>query len=143
MDGLSYKNYQERHLPLNRDALIALMVLKQKKLNSDFVFHRADGSQWKNARRIQKGFSELIKTAGLHNSDRRQNVTIHTLRHSFGSQLAIRGIPLRKIQKLMGHGKRVAVFDGSAVQSGSFNMTWAIVSDAVSPENIALPVSIS
>ena len=32
-----------------------------------------------------------------------QNCTLHTLRHSFASHLAIQGVPLMQIQKLMGH----------------------------------------
>ena len=30
-------------------------------------------------------------------------VTLHTLRHTFGSQLAIKGVPIKTIQELMGH----------------------------------------
>ena len=44
-----------------------------------------------------------MKSAELFSSNRRENVTVHTLRHTFGSQLAIQGIPLRRIQALMGH----------------------------------------
>ncbi len=35
-------------------------------------------------------------------SDRPFNITLHTLRHTFGSWLAIVGVPLRAIQKLIG-----------------------------------------
>jgi len=45
----------------------------------------------------------LVKTAGLRDPDPMRNVTIHTLRHTFGSWLALRGVPLRRIQYLMGH----------------------------------------
>ena len=38
---------------------------------------------------------------------------------------------------------RAGVLDGSAVQSGSFIITAAMVSEAVSPENSIRPVSIS
>jgi hypothetical protein len=40
---------------------------------------------------------ETVKKAGL------TNVTLHTLRHTFASQLALAGVPLRDIQELMGH----------------------------------------
>jgi len=36
-------------------------------------------------------------------SDPSFNITLHTYRHTFGSSLAIEGVPLRAIQKLMGH----------------------------------------
>jgi site-specific recombinase XerD len=32
-----------------------------------------------------------------------KNVTLHVLRHTFASQLALVGVPLRDIQELMGH----------------------------------------
>src|SRR5262249_16287065 len=42
------KNYQERHIRLNSDALVALLSMKQRKSPaSDFVFHISDGGNWK------------------------------------------------------------------------------------------------
>jgi len=43
------------------------------------------------------GFKAICKKAGL------ENITLHTLRHTFASQLALAGVPLRDIQELMGH----------------------------------------
>ena len=40
---------------------------------------------------------------GIDPKDRKNRVTIHTLRHTFASLLAISGIPLQKLQKLMNH----------------------------------------
>ncbi len=37
------------------------------------------------------------------NDEDSEKVTLHTLRHTFASQLAIAGVPLRYIQELMGH----------------------------------------
>ena len=39
----------------------------------------------------------------LNKSDRQNRVVIHTLRHTFASHLAIAGVPIQKIQKLMNH----------------------------------------
>src|SRR5207247_11120071 len=101
--GFFIKNYHERSIPLNAEGLAALMVLRQRKHpQSDFVFHRADGTPWKK-RAVQDQFSDLVKSAGLYSSNPREHVAIHSLRHTFGSQLAIRGLPLGKIQALMGH----------------------------------------
>jgi hypothetical protein len=88
------------------------MSLKQRKVTeSDFVFHREGGSRWKNARPLQKGFGENVTAAGLQSEHRRGNVTIHTLRHTFGSLLALAGVPMRKIQALMGH-KSITTTEG-------------------------------
>jgi len=51
----------------------------------------------------QHQFRECVQSTGLYSEDRTRNVTIHTLRHTFGSQLPIQGIPLRRIQELIGH----------------------------------------
>ncbi len=51
--------------------------------------------------RIKRGIRDSLRTtvakAGL------QNVTLHTLRHTFASELTIAGVPLRYVQELMGH----------------------------------------
>jgi site-specific recombinase XerD len=68
------------------------------------LFQRNDGSSWFVARRfIHEQFPAIVKAAGLHSEERTQNVTIHTMRHTFGSWLAISGVPLRRIEYLMGH----------------------------------------
>ncbi|MDY0321296.1 MAG: site-specific integrase [Arcobacteraceae bacterium] len=40
---------------------------------------------------------------GLDGDDRKNRVVIHTLRHTFASHLAIKGVPILTIQKLMNH----------------------------------------
>jgi len=99
------KNYQERHIKLNSDALVALLSMQQNRCaTADFVFHVSDGSNWKpHVRAVQRQFADLVKAAGLYHPEESKNVTIHTLRHTFGSWLALKGVPLRRIQYLMGH----------------------------------------
>lgn len=50
-------------------------------------------------------FAKVIKTLGFNDglTDRRQKVVFHTLRHTFCSWLAIRGVPLYTIGELVGH----------------------------------------
>jgi len=94
------KNYQERHIRLNSHAYTALQsMLEKRHPHSDFVFHRKDGGRWTT---IHDSFNALVRRCDLQ-ADAPFNVTLHTLRHTFGSWLAIRGVPLRAIQKLMGH----------------------------------------
>jgi len=52
---------------------------------------------------LQQQFSDLVKAAGVYDPEKSKNVTIHTLRHTFESWLALKGVPLRRIQYLMGH----------------------------------------
>jgi len=94
------KNYQQRFVPLTDDAYEALRnLLARKHPSSGFVFHKSDGSRWLD---VSNAFQSLVRRAGLK-TDPSDNVTIHTLRHTFGSWLAIAGVPMRTIQKLMGH----------------------------------------
>ncbi len=94
------KNYQERHIPLNEDAIGALRsLLARKHPGSNFVFHKRNGSRWTT---IHDSFDALVEKCKLQ-AEAPFNVTPHTLRHTFGSWLAIAGVPLRGIQKLMGH----------------------------------------
>ena len=58
----------------------------------------------KGRRLIEEGLRPILNR--LFNegvSDRKQKVVIHTLRHTFASHLAIKGVPIQIIQKLLNH----------------------------------------
>lgn len=79
------KNYQERHIQLNSQAPTALQsMLVKRHPQSDFVFHRRDGSRWTNT---HDSFDRLVQRCELQ-AEPRFNITLHTLRHTFGSWLA-------------------------------------------------------
>jgi integrase len=63
-------------------------------IENDYVFTY-------NGNRIKTDIPESLRTvvtkAGL------KGVTLHTLRHTFASQLVMAGVPLRDVQELMGH----------------------------------------
>ena len=54
--------------------------------------------------RIQPILNKLFNV-GLSTDDRKNRVVIHTFRHTFASHLAINGVPIFTIQKLMNHKK--------------------------------------
>jgi len=58
-----------------------------------------------DTRYASKTFSRVVETLGFNpeGTDERQKVVFHTLRHTFASWLAIEGVPLYTISKLMGH----------------------------------------
>jgi len=94
------KNREERHVPLTDQAYIALRsMLSRKHPQSEFVFHKKDGGRWTD---IRGSFNALVERCELK-ADPPHNITIHSLRHTFGAWLASAGVPLRSIQKLMGH----------------------------------------
>ncbi len=54
--------------------------------------------------RIQPVLNKMFNS-GLNAADSKNRVVIHTLRHSFASHLAINGVPIFTIQRLMNHKK--------------------------------------
>jgi integrase len=66
------------------------------------LFSQKNGLPFKEA---PTTFSTAVKALGLNEgvTDRRMRVVFHTLRHTFGSWLAERGVDLYTISKLMGH----------------------------------------
>ena len=52
--------------------------------------------------RLQKLFNQLFN-GGLDKNDTKNRAVVHTLRHTFASQLAISGTPIYTIQRLMNH----------------------------------------
>jgi len=59
-----------------------------------------------NIRTLRRKMSKVLNRLfndGLDKNDRKNRVVVHTLRHTFASQLAIAGTPIFTIQKLINH----------------------------------------
>jgi site-specific recombinase XerD len=69
-------------------------MLQKKHAKSDYVFHQADGLQWKS---ILESFRSLLKRCGFKRSG------VHILRHTFGAHLAQKGVDMAVIRDLLGH----------------------------------------
>jgi integrase len=57
-------------------------------------------------RRVQRKLQNILNESfniGLEKNDRKNRTVIHTLRHTFASHLAINGVPIFTIKKLMNH----------------------------------------
>lgn len=93
----SYKSRTLQLTPVLHDVLLA--ELRQRRMEEnlcEYVF------TWKGERikqDIRKSFRTALRNAELENS----GVTLHTLRHTFASQLVMAGVNLREVQQLMGH----------------------------------------
>jgi len=66
------------------------------------IFPDANG---KKQRRISPTFARIVKELGFNQdaNDDRQKIVFHSLRHTFGSQLAMNGVSLQVIKELLGH----------------------------------------
>ena len=92
------KNYRSRTLQLTPVLYEVLKVHRQLylelRIQNDYVF-TYQGNRIKTD--ICASLGTVMKKAGL------TDVTLHTLRHTFASQLVMAGVSLMEVQKLMGH----------------------------------------
>lgn len=82
------KNGRPRHIPLNPVALQAF---------SDILARRTDGPMVVDIKSPRAWFEAAVSECGI------KDFRWHDLRHTFGSRLAMAGVPIRAIQELMGH----------------------------------------
>jgi len=88
------KGGKRREVPLNTQAIAALdLWLEVRNSDSDYLFPTKDRMK---RQLVEFHLSELGKRLGFR-------LTPHLLRHTFGKNLADKGIPLDRIAKLMGH----------------------------------------
>lgn len=83
------KNGAMRHLPLNGSALHALVELRARNEDSEFVCG--------GLRNARHWFEPAVDAAGL------KDFTWHCLRHTFASRLVMAGVDIRTVAELMGH----------------------------------------
>ena len=81
------------HLPIPRRLLTFLRLARKRGTDLGYVVHR-DGAQLDN---MKRAFNTACADAGL------DDVTPHTLRHTCGTWMAQRGVPLDKIGGWLGH----------------------------------------
>lgn len=87
------KGNRERYIPL--DAALRDALYRRRK-SAGYVFVDASGQPF-NEPRLNRWLTSACKKAGL------RRITWHVLRHTFASQLAMKGVPLHIVQTLLGH----------------------------------------
>ena len=115
---LETKNTEARTAYIT-DGLIEIFKAKRRGLPHEYIFpqelKRGNGKIIFEKNPLKKKFTigntyrRIVKEIGLNDDvvDSRYKVCFHTLRHTFGSWLAIRGESLQTIGELMGH-KRIS-----------------------------------
>lgn len=90
---------QDRPIPLNDDAIIALNTLKIATGKSKYVLATKDGKR-KSARDIDKLVRRVILRAGFPED---KVYGPHSLRHTFATLLLMSGIDVKIVSELLGH----------------------------------------
>jgi len=86
----------------------------------------------------RKTFARIIERAGL------KRIRFHDVRHSFASQLVIRGEPIVHVQKLLGHAsvqmtERYAHLAPEATRESVKALAAGLVLDDGSPDTVVVP----
>ena len=92
-DIVSPKNNRIRHIPLVQETH---RLLHRKKREVGYVFTDARGRPFHHGR-LSSELEKVCKKAGM------RRITWHILRHTFATQLAMKGVPLHVVQALLGH----------------------------------------
>jgi integrase len=87
------KNNRIRSIPLDADLY---EILYRKRKSTGYVFTNAKGRPL-NHSWLSYHLCNLCTRAGL------RRISWHTLRHTFASHLAMKGVPLNTVQALLGH----------------------------------------
>ncbi len=89
----STKSNRIRYIQMTSDVYASLLRRKKSK---GFVF-ADDLENHFSIRRLNDGLDQVCRKAGF------RKITPHILRHTFASQLAMKGAPIQAIQGLLGH----------------------------------------
>jgi len=86
-----------RHVVLTEEGQNLFASLTAGKLGDDLLFARADGGRWGNSHQLRP-MLEACDRAKI-----KPAVSFHVLRHTHGSTLAMRGVPMGVIAEQLGH----------------------------------------
>jgi integrase/recombinase XerC len=96
-NGFQTKTHQDKTLPLNEKALAVLISINHKNKNG-LIFTRNKIKL--NVDYVSKQFKKAIRETKLN-----QNLHLHSLRHSFASNLVAKGASLYHVSKLLSHSR--------------------------------------
>jgi len=100
-DDLHTKNKRTRTIPVCNILYIELEQLQNTDDVDSYVFSKSNGFRF-NRDYVSRAFKKTVRKASLS-----EKIHFHTLRHSFASNLALKGVPLIVIKELLGHSSIV------------------------------------
>ena len=90
------KSGHPRHIPLNGEGVAFFARVAAGRIADKRMFLREDGEPWGPSHQHRR-LSDAAKAANI------TDVSFHILRHSYGSALAMRAVPMSVIAKVLGH----------------------------------------
>ena len=90
------KNGEARHVLLNAEGTRFFVQLTDGKSSKEHMFLRLNGKTWKDSEQ-KRPMDAACESAKL------DQVTFHILRHTYASQLAMNGAPMKFIADQLGH----------------------------------------
>lgn len=90
---------QDRSIPLNEQAINALLDLKSATGNSPFVMTTKNETHV-SPRNIDRIFRRIAKAAGF---EEEKIFGVHSLRHTFATLLLSNGVEIKTVSELLGH----------------------------------------
>ena len=102
VEGAGAKSGHTRHIPLNDEAFATLVAWRNQTDGTELVFPNPNtGKQFDN---ISTSWKKLVEQAGLsYPKDHPKRFTFHDLRHTFASNLVMKGASIFDVQELLGH----------------------------------------
>jgi integrase len=91
------KSGKPRHVALSDEGISLFRALTVGKDGDELAFVRSNGKPWGKSHQARP-IAEASARAGI-----RPAASFHILRHTYGSALAMRGVPMAVIQKQLGH----------------------------------------
>ena len=88
------KNGKSRHIPLHPTLHNTLKAWNDGPVPEDYVFPGRDGSRMTD---VKSAFNKVIQDSKI------MDFRLHDLRHTFASNLVMRGVPLNTVRQLLGH----------------------------------------
>lgn len=93
-----------RIIPLNSEAMRALISLKGLNGNTPYVFATKNGKRI-TPRNIDRTFRSILKRCGIACTG------VHSLRHTFASRLFAKGVDVKTVSELLGHSDVGITYD--------------------------------
>jgi integrase len=126
-----HKTRNAKTLPIS-SAFRALLLALSPGVGNALVFRKVDGCAF-SAMEIQRAFDVALRLANL-----RKDVSVHSIRHTVGSWLAIAGHTERYVAEVLGHSLQTVTRRYSHLSGGSLR---PVVEDIVSIERHGFPKS--